>query len=106
MTTLYTDRWIIFVEIDRTATANNLAAVWDPDTGGHKTFGNVRLSASGEEPATHTGCNTAATGPMTQGIETALGAVPWASLYDVGEGWTWKTALSDAGLQRIEPSFG
>ena len=81
MSTIWTDRWIIFVEMARTGVANNLAAVWDPDTGGGETFGSVRLSADGEEPATHTGCATYATGAMTDGIKTALSALPWAALY-------------------------
>ena len=89
----------------RTGVANNLATVWDPDTGGGETFGNLRLSATGSEPATHTGCATYATGAMTDGIKTALSALPWAALYDATEGWTWAAALADAGLLVIRAEF-
>lgn len=34
-------------------TANRLAAIFDPDTGGSSTFGGCGLSPTGEAPATH-----------------------------------------------------
>lgn len=37
--------------------ANWLAVKVDFDTGGDKTFGSMRLSADGNEPPSHTGCN-------------------------------------------------
>lgn len=108
MTTEWTDHWIIFITENKIEAANGLYTPIDPDTGGSNTFGAVRLSADGEEPRTHTACNTRATGAMTSGIKTAFEAVPWATLYDVNElGWdeqeAWELALADMGLQVIEP---
>ena len=101
MPTIWIDRWIIFVKEQQIIAANGLMTPIDPDTGGDKTFGDVRLSATGEEPRTHSGCNTAATGAMTYGIKTAFEHVPWADIYD-GHEWTWEDALADMGLQVIE----
>ena len=101
MPTIWTDHWIIFVKEQQITAANGMMTPIDPDTGGDKTFGALRLSATGEEPRTHSGCSTAATGAMTGGIRTAFEHVPWAELYD-GHEWTWEDALTDAGLQVIE----
>jgi len=106
--TIWTDHWIIFVEQARIAAANGIYSPIDPDTGGSNTFGAVRLSPTGEEPRTHTACNTRATGAMTDGIRIAFEAIPWATLYNVKElGWNeyeaWDLALADMGLQVIYP---
>ena len=108
MPTIWNERWIIIIEWNRIAAANGVYSGIDPDTGGSETFGKVRLSPTGEEPPTHTGTNTAATGAMTVGIKNAFERAPWATLYDVNElGWdffeAWRNALADMGLQEIEP---
>ncbi len=101
MVTDYLHHYIIIVEIDRLIPANARAAAWDPDTGGAETFGAVRLSADGNEPATHSACNTAATDTMKARILEAQSQVPWQELYSEADGWTWESALADAGLQVI-----
>lgn len=95
-------RKIIFIEWNRQIAANAMAQAWDFDTGGFQTFGAVRLSPTGEEPPTHTAANTGANQSMNDGIQIALGSVPWANLYD-GMVWTWTLALADMGLQVIPP---
>lgn len=100
--TAYTYRYFIFVEVSRLATANNFAKNWDPDTGGDQTFGGVRLSPTGQEPATHYGAATYATESMKNGITQALGNVSWAQLY-TDPPYTWETAMTAAGLKRIYP---
>lgn len=99
--TIWTDRWIIFIKKQQITAANGMMIPIDPDTGGDKTFGNLRLSADGQEPRTHSGCSMAATGAMTKGIRNAFEHVPWAKFY-AGYEWTWEDALIDAGLQVIE----
>ena len=103
MPTIWTDRWIIFVDEEYIDSANAQMSPIDPDTGGDKTFGAVRLSPNGEEKRTHSACSTAATEQMTQGIFQAFQHAPWADIYD-GHEWTWEDALIDMGLQVIESS--
>jgi hypothetical protein len=102
MTTAYTHRYIIIVEWGKLTPANAAAKAYDPDTGGEYTFGNVRLSADGNEPATHSACNTLATDSMKTQILDAFTNVPFYAIYNTQDGWTWQTALADAGLQVIE----
>lgn len=96
------DRFYIFVTVDKVTIANNRAKNWDPDSGGDKTFGSIRLSPTGQDPATHVAAATYANASMRNGIESAFSAVPWAGLYKEANGWTWEFALADMGLQRIE----
>ena len=58
----YTHTINIIVPLAIVNEANYFASIIDPDTGGNKTFGNLQLSADGNEPATHTG----ATGKIKQ----------------------------------------
>ena len=60
--TEYTHKLNIIVPLTILTEANYFASVVDPDTGGGKTFGNLKFSADGSEPATHTG----ATGRIKQ----------------------------------------
>jgi len=104
MTTAYTHRYFILIGIGKTAAANAYAADWDPDSRGDLTFGAVRLSANGIEPATHTACNTVATPEMEAKFLAARSQIPAAAyrIYKEAGGWTWETALADAGLQVIQ----
>jgi hypothetical protein len=100
-----TDRAIILIDRRFLAEANAAAAKWDPDVGGDKTFGEVRLSADGKEPAGYTACNTALTAEMRTEILAFAASVPWMSVYRRNAGnWTAETALVDAGLQVVERS--
>ena len=120
--TEYTEHFFIFVKAEKLNTANNFAAQWDPDTGGADTFGTVRLSADGTEPASHYATSTRATPTMRDGITQALSDVSWAWMYRTDDilaesphwysndaDWTydgdlydaWLSALDDMGLQRI-----
>lgn len=123
MTTAWSKQFIIFIEAYRLAQANLLAAQWDPDSGGAETFGSLRLSPTGEEPATHYATVTPATETMRDGITTALAAQDYAKLYytenvlaDNEAEWSgpkqwefvggvyqaWLAALQDMGLQVIQ----
>ena len=99
--TEYIHRYFIFVQWSKLTPANAQAKIWDPDTGGEYTFGNMRLSVDGQEPPTHTACNTAATDEMRTGIFNS-GNPPFITIYDTTDGWTWETALVDSGLQVIQ----
>lgn len=51
-----TDTWIhvtMTIPAEHVEAANRLAAIFDPDTGGARTFGGCGLSPTGEAPATH-----------------------------------------------------
>ncbi|HEB26681.1 MAG TPA: hypothetical protein ENI05_02740 [Porticoccus sp.] len=100
--TEYIHRYFVFVQWDKLTPANAQAKAWDPDTGGELTFGGVRLSADGQEPPTYSACNTAATDTMRTKILAAFTHVPFYNIYLAVDGWTWETALDDAGLQVIE----
>lgn len=58
--TLWPHAVVLITPIELQAQANELANTFDPDAGGASTFGSVRLSATGSEPATHLGANTSA----------------------------------------------
>ena len=97
--------------------ANYFASVIDPDTGGLKTFGNLKFSADGSEPATHTG----ATGKIKQIVvdwldEVSQGTVPEVfadagvtlqqiqsllPLMTIGIDEPWQTSLDRAGVQEM-----
>lgn len=69
MTTTFTNRHIIIIEVGQKEEANARAALWDFDTGGGSTFDNAnRLSANGREPATHLMVETAANAAMNTAI--------------------------------------
>ena len=97
------DFWIMFCKISNVNGGNALAAVWDFDTGGDKTFNNgSRLSATGQEPATHIGINTACDSEMMDKIENAVTqGTPWLTGYKESDGFTWASALTDIGLKVI-----
>lgn len=98
-------RYWIFVPSGKAQTANGAAANWDPDTGGQFTFLNVTLSASGNLPATHFGCDTRASDAMATIITALTVQQPGVLTYREEDGWTFDTALVNAGLQRIQPEF-
>lgn len=101
----YIHRYVIVVEIGRLIPANARAGAWDPDTGGADTFGGVRLSPTGDEPATHSACNTAATDEMKALILEAQSHVPWQRLFSVSSPWDFDTVIEAEGLNRIQTSF-
>jgi hypothetical protein len=125
MPTLWHKWFILFVEANKLNAANNLAAQWDPAPGGDLTFGDVALSPTGHEPATHYAASTPATPTMRDGITTALGALAWANLYATADVqanpplWTgpggfdfagniysaWIAACQHMGLQLIQPDL-
>ena len=104
MTTTFTKRYIIVILENKKTPANAQAALWDFDEGGGQTFDNAnRLSASGEEPASHLMVETVADAAMSAGIQNALTAIPFVALYEMlTDGWTKATALADAGLIQIQ----
>lgn len=100
--TQFQDRYFIFVPLANVVDANKRAAIWDFDIGGDRTFGNMRLSANGKEPATHTGCATKANPSMKAGITDVLSTSKFSALYSERDGWIWQIALKDIGLKVIE----
>lgn len=102
MTTDWKYRYIIIMPLAQATLSNLAAASWDPDRGGDKTFGGVRLSASGKEPATHTACNTAATEAMKTDILGHTTGNVSIQVYD-GKKVSWENALQAAGLKEIRP---
>ena len=99
--TEYLHRFVIRARIDRISPANTRAKAWDPDTGGDETFGGIRLSPTGQEPATHTACNTAATEEMRTQVLDAQSKVPWQRLYAITDPWEFDAVFEEAGLKRI-----
>ena len=93
-------RFIIIVPLASLTAANAAAKIWDPDTGGDKTFGSVELSPTGRRPATHTACNTAATSNMRTRIQS-IALTPGVRVYDAAS-WTWRQAADDAGLALLQ----
>ncbi len=101
----YIDRAYIIVPLDTVDTANTLAAATDPDSGGHLTFSRgTDLSADGEAPATHRGVSSMVTQNGKDAIVSAVPHVPGGIYYFASAGWTWLSALSDAGLAAISGS--
>lgn len=111
-------RHIVIVSAEEQAAANVVAASIDPDDGSD-TFG-VRLSASGNEPATHFGCHTLANEAMAGVMydsQSLLTSVRWwrtsadtQLLIDsntphgsIGQRFTWQDALTSLSLQPIAP---
>jgi len=101
METAYKYEYIIIVEMKHLSTANNRAKNWDPDSGGDKTFGNIRLSKTGQEPATHVGVMTRATDAMRSQILNALDNVPFAEVYSTAHDWSWDSVLAEEDLKVI-----
>jgi len=78
--------------------ASNAAAIaWDPDAGAGDWFIKVRLSADGEEPATHYGASSVVTRGMKIAIDAWKSAPDKRAYYDSG-GYTFGSAAADAGL--------
>jgi hypothetical protein len=99
--TAYAHRHFIIIAIAKATEASRDAKAWDPDTGGDRTFSNVRLSATGVEPATHYGANTASTAAMRTGVLASRDGSVIYALYREADGWTWEKALRASGLKLI-----
>ncbi len=100
--TQFKNRYFIFVALKDIVEANKRAAIWDFDTSGDETFGNMRLSANGKEPATHSACSTKANPEMKSGINDILSTSKFAGFYSERDGWTWETASKDIKLALIQ----
>lgn len=81
--------------------ANQQASALDTDGGGD-TF-TVPLSATGADPATHFGA-AGLVRPETRTVvlEQLVPNAPGSRAYDEADGWSWDSALEDAGLQAIQ----
>jgi hypothetical protein len=91
---------VIIIPIRDVVEADTLAEALDPDTGGEFAFQAERgLSATAEDPATHTFMHLNYVGPETKGqLDSLAPTTPtWILVYDTD----WKQVLSDCGLQRI-----
>lgn len=96
------DTLFVFVTDLKISDANLLMKSIDrsaEDTG-DQTFGAVRLSPTGTEPRTHSGCCTAADIAYRTSLD-ATSHSPWMTIYRLSDGWTWETACTDMGLQTI-----
>jgi hypothetical protein len=106
LATEYTDRAFIMVTANRLNQANNAAKNWDPDVGGDKTFGSLMLSASGNAPVQWYGCDTRLTPAMKAKVDTFKSSnTNNCKYYLESAGWSWESALTDAGLKVIVPAF-
>lgn len=99
--TLYEHEYILVCTAANVAAANALAAAWDPDTGGDRTFGqDLGLSASGKAPATHYMVQSRAMPAMkTKMLAGHTGGKIIA--YDCAT-WDQEAVLAALGLKRIE----
>ena len=73
-----TERVTLTVPDSLQAAANRLAAIFDPDTGGHRTFSLCPVSPTGELPATHwraSGLIMSHYAPILTNYDTALPAL-------------------------------
>ena len=115
--TEYTHTINIILPLSILDEANHFASIIDPDTGGDQTFGNLKFSADGSEPATHTG----ATGRIKQIVidwlnELYQGIIPdvfseigatqeqlltLLPMMTIGVDESWQTTLDRAGVQEI-----
>jgi hypothetical protein len=105
--TEYSAWFHVFVEASKLNTANTLARNWDPDPAATTTF-TIKLSPTGQEPATHYAVSTPATATMRAGITNALGSIAWSSMYTTTnvlepiphwtgpDGWTFDGGVYDA----------
>ena len=115
MRTRWAHRLIISVAAEDQGEANALWTLVGPEGDGELgTFG-VPLSASGLEPATHYGTDTAATEVMAGLIEAFDPSRTWYEIADdggvllasnsptaeVGDAFGWDNALEDLGLHPI-----
>jgi hypothetical protein len=98
------DRLFVFVEIAKVNTGNALMKSIDRKATdkGEETFGAVRLSADGNEPATHSACNTGADFDYKNALFGTSHA-PWMQHYSKADGYTWQTACADMGLEVVPP---
>lgn len=98
------DEWVrVFMWVPKALRpmANKMAEELDFDSGGGKTFA-TQLSPTGEGPATDfAACSLVRESTIPVIINELLPQVPGARVYQEIEGWTWRTALQDAGLREI-----
>jgi len=100
--TEYEHRLLVLVEWDKRDVANNWASDWDDN--GDDTFGVVRLSEDGEEPPTHTLCNTKATDDMQGVVLEASDNVPFIDVYEIpDEAEDSSVVFDEHGLEPIIP---
>lgn len=75
MSTKSDNEFVFFIPVQTAKTndfkseAVKVSRALDPDTGGHRTFDNVILSADGNEPATHRGVHGWATAEFKQQVQ-------------------------------------
>ncbi len=103
MSSQWKHRCYVIIPMSSVPVANGLATQLDPDDGSN-TFGDVQLSADGQQPATHTGCSTMLTDVGKAGVDQYMtnGAVPGAKVYYEADGWDWQGILADNGLKVID----
>lgn len=93
-------RMYLIVPAELQEWANGQAELLDTD-GGADSF-SVPLSADGLEPATHYGAaGLVRLSTKTLVVDQLVPAAPGTLAYDEGDGWSWETALQDAGLKVI-----
>jgi len=109
-------RCIIVIPMASAAKANAESLKFYGGDSQGDTFGAVRLSAKGIEPATHTACSTLlkaahrtriGAGRKRIDLKTTLGTsklnavLSPARVYYEADGWDWQKVLSDSGLKVI-----
>ncbi len=100
----FTDRFYIIAPLLKEADANLLANAWEPDAGRNKTFGAVRLSLTGLEPATHTICCTLADPAMLTKIMATGEGLIFSKIFAERDGWNREKVFETTGLSKINPA--
>jgi len=93
-------RLLIIVELRYVAEANRYAETWDPDTGGHETFGDLKLSKSGSD--THSACCTSASPEMYEMIMGGIAKERWAEVVEIREEKPVREEIESRALVKVE----
>ncbi len=104
--TIYSDRLIIVIPVNRKSQAENLMDQVDPTSSGEVFV--ARLSPTGTLPVTHYWCSwqmTAGQRTMVQSRMAQAEAAGWAWVYDAAT-WTPEAVMVDRGLQPIPNVWG
>lgn len=77
----YKGPYLIFVPVDYVDIANQIAAELDPYGGGSQTFKSCRMSADGQEPATHLCCSVMLKDSVSTQLPDLRESIPGSEYY-------------------------
>ena len=90
----------IIIPMSKIDEGNQLAMSITDNEAALLTFGTVRLSATGQEPATHTGCSTYMSETFRDQLPTLAASIQGLHYTAVN---SWATLLNEQGLKAIYP---